>query len=181
MSTLQTHHSVANVPRLASDERVAKVAANIRLRRPFLAQSTVLRAAEGLAAAQTEAAGMSYLLRGDRCQRDFNRSLDGSMSLPFDAVADLPEHGSRGARVFLALVTPCLAAISHRPVAEMAEDHGIDAAHAGFIRAAGDLAAAYVMAKADGHISAEERRELDAQIARAESWLASARAAVRRS
>ena len=178
----EVRHSAVCTPRRVTDSRVAKIASNILARRPLISQTTAYRAAEGLAGAQVESEGMSYLLHGDRTQRDFQRSLDGSMNLPYVSFANLPEHGYTGTRVALALITPVLrdCAVPHHVQPTQAETHPLDAASAGFLRVSSDYAARYITAVADGALTAEERRDLLASIAEAQAWLNSLRAAVGR-
>lgn len=161
-----------------------KVQANLASRRSLLAAEypdTIRRAAEGLEAAQEASQNWSYALKADRVKRLWNRSLDGSTALDYLHIAHLPECGAAGERVLLSLVTPILRDVAHRPMREEERDgRGVEAAHAGFFEASGHLAASYITFTADGHLDAEERRKLDALLAKAQSWLDSARAAVRR-
>lgn len=178
MST--TSHSAAYVPRPYELSSVAKVERNILQRRAGLPLSVVRREAESLVAASAEADGVKYRVRGGYSERDFNRLLDGSMSLPWDAVLGLPDQGSAGARVYVALVTPGLRDCSHSATRDASGDHGVDAAHAAFFDVTGDYTVAYVNAKADGHLSDDERRQLDRLLTGVIAWATEARASVRR-
>lgn len=180
MSTSNLHHSAAYVPRPFQLSAVAKVERNILTRRPTLLPSVVRREAESLVAASAEAEGVKYRVRGSYSERDFNRLLDGTMSMPWDAVQGLPDQGPAGARVYVALVTPGLRDCSHSATRDASGAHGVDAAHAAFFDVTGNYTVAYVTAKADGHLSGEERAQLDRLLTGVIAWATEARAAVRR-
>ena len=172
----EAHPSAAYTPRPTTGLSVAKIQSNILARRASLSVSAARRGAEGRFAASLESKGLRHIVRGEQTQRDFNRELDGTMSLSWDTVNEWPDQGTAGKRSYVALVTPGLldctfsgapALDVHFAFARVVEEHG-------------RCAVTYIEATADGVLTPEERSRLDAHLARIERWVAETRAAVRR-